>query len=217
MFLESSSLVVSKPNYLKESPGQLFRNIGSQVPLCPWGWDRALVWHACACTCTHTHTHTCRVALSPSLSLCSRPCIFLVIKSAMKQTNEGQKNRSGDCGEGFCEEVTFSLRWKVLGEEYFGQKIVWCVYRIKSRPMWLEHSKWLGEELRVWWEGGPGATSQRLCRQGWKVWVLFPVLMCSWELWALCGEWSSTVEAVRPEQGCTVLWWWMGLKWWHPR
>lgn len=64
-----------------------------------------------------------------------------MIISAVKQINERQKNRSGDGGKGFSEEVTFSVPWHVLGEEYFWQEIVWCVYRIKNRPVWLEHSE----------------------------------------------------------------------------
>lgn len=89
----------------------------------------------------------CRVLLSPpssfSLSLSSRSYIISVIISAVKQTNERQKNRSGDGGKGFSEEVTFSVPWQVLGigEEHFWQEIVWCVYRIKNRSVWLEHSE----------------------------------------------------------------------------
>lgn len=51
-----------------------------------------------------------------------------MIISAVKQTNERQKNRSGDGGKGFSEEVTFSVPWQVLGEEHFWQEIVWCVF-----------------------------------------------------------------------------------------
>ena len=51
-----------------------------------------------------------------------------------------QKTRSGDGGDRFSE-VTFSLQWEVLREEHLGQEIAWYVYRIKSRPMWQEHSK----------------------------------------------------------------------------
>ena len=51
----------------------------------------------------HTHTQ------SLSLSLSSRSYIFLVMISATKETHEGQKNRSGDGGEGFSEEIMLSL------------------------------------------------------------------------------------------------------------
>ena len=53
----------------------------------------------------HVHTHT----QSLSLSLSSRSYIFLVMISATKETHEGQKNRSGDGGEGFSEEIMLSL------------------------------------------------------------------------------------------------------------
>ena len=68
-------------------------------PTLTLGLDRALVWY----TCIRAHTHS----LSPSLSL---HIIYSPSdNSAMKQTNGGQKNRSGDGGEGFSEEIMFSL------------------------------------------------------------------------------------------------------------
>ena len=124
------------------------------------------------------------------------------------------RETSGDGGEGFSEEIMFSLWWEVLGEELFRQEIAWCVYRIKSRRMWLEHSKWRGESL-VGGERAWGHVSQ-VRRRGRRLWVLFPVLTSLWEFWALCGEWvvgSTNVDAVGPESDHIVLPWLSGQRW----
>ena len=123
------------------------------------------------------------------------------------------RETSGDGGEGFSEEIMFSLWWEVLGE-LFRQEIAWCVYRIKSRRMWLEHSKWRGESL-VGGERAWGDVS-RVRRQGRRLWVSFPVLTSLWEFWALCGEQvvgSTKVDAVGPESDYIVLPWRTGQRW----
>lgn len=132
----------------------------------------------------------------------------------MRQTDKRQKTRSRDGGDGFSEEVTFSLHCEVLGEEHFGQEIAWCVYGIRSRPAWQEHGGGL-EELRVWWEGRPGALQARMKRLG-----FVPSAHRFLGTLSTVGKMdcrSTEVEAVGPEQGCTGLWWWTGLKWWRPR
>lgn len=42
---------------------------------------------------------------------------------------------------------------------------MWCVDEIKSRPVWLVHSEWPGEELGGVAGGRPWAMSRKLCRQ----------------------------------------------------
>lgn len=70
------------------------------------------MWHTRACARIHTHARSVLLFLS----LSSRLYVFLMVISAMKQTNEGHKKRSGDgwwgrvFGGGTVESVMGGIR-----------------------------------------------------------------------------------------------------------